>query len=198
MLAIPLLIILITSILGITIWGGMDNYILFLPASFHDLIFLSILAASIDLGSRRKSYHCTVCWFVALLFVAQSFMQIVDFRPPGGLGSYDLYYDNIVNGVFLAAFMSVTAFMIKLKRLRWDTRMRVFYGLTSVFLASNLFLTVPVVRSLMDNYAFVYDIIYYSVIYFVVLSSNGRIGELIRYCLDGFGAVLRGGRVHLR
>lgn len=190
MIAAPLLIIFLTSLCGIIFWQGMEFYVLGLPASLHDIFFLFILTTSINLKDRRKNYQLLVCTFVAGLFLVQSFMQAIDMRPPGGTGAYDLYYDNIMNGLYVSIFAVVVAVMAKLKKIRWDARLAVFISLSLVFLSLNLLLTLKPFRSMLADYAIVYDMLYYAIVYFMVISASGAASEFIRYSYNGLSSML--------
>lgn len=189
-LVVPLAIIYVTSIAGVMLWGGMDYLILFVPASLHDLMYLILLLLAIDFDDRRKSYLSLVAWFVALLFLVQSFMQVADVRPPGDSGKYDLYLDNMVNGFFISSFIALSAVLIFLRFIRLDEKMIYFFGILVLFLALNLLLTVGEVRNMVNDYLLVYDVSYYLFLYLVVISANGRAGELIRFCVNRLGIKL--------
>lgn len=181
---VPLSIVALTTFAGIFFWGGMDFYILGLPASFHDVIYLLILSLAINPKDRRQSYHVVVCWFVAGLFIVQSLLQIFDLRPPGDAGLYDLYTDNIANALYIAGFLLLLSRLTALKIIRFTGRSVYFYIISMLFLAFNALLTVDSVRDVVKNYALAYDIIYYVCLYMISLSTCRPINDFIRNSFD--------------
>jgi hypothetical protein len=180
------------------LWGGLEVEILFLPASYHDILFMLILGLSIDPRERRIKYYHMVCWFMAGLFLVQSALQVFDIRPPGENGAYDLYTDNIANGLYILAFIVAISVMIKLKMLKWRSNTVFLYSAVTLFLAVNFLLTMSAVRELVVNYSLVYDITYYLVLYAIVLSVNGPINVFIRNCYNSVSGLLHTSGLHIR
>lgn len=196
----PILIIATTTILGMALWGGFDFNILFLPASFHDLIYLSILCASLRCitTDRRYRHFYLVCWFIAGLFLVQSALQVFDIRPPGAEGEYSLYTDNIANGLYCLAFISTVSCLIRAKMLKWRGNTAFVYVVIMSFLAFNFLLTWDYIRSLLSSYAYTYDIIYYVSMYMIVLSVNERVNDFVRGCCNSVSDLLYRSGVYIR
>ena len=90
-LAIPFLVIISTTLMGILFWDGMAYSVLGMPASAHDIIFIALLVGSIDTKNNKDNFNKLIYWFFAGLFVVQSCLQVFDVRPAGQAGGYDLF-----------------------------------------------------------------------------------------------------------
>lgn len=190
MALIPIPLIFLASLLGIFLWEGLEYNVLWVPTSLHDLIYVLILTLSIDIDERRRTYHSSASWMVALLFIVQASMQVFDVRPPGTGGSYQLLADNIANAVFFSLFLFVLWFRIKMGVIRSEPRFKFLTGLSVLFLAFNALLVYGPVRALSSDYVMLYDTVFCIVIYAICLSANNRVNEFIRACFYHFHTLL--------
>lgn len=191
MIAIPLGIIFALVLCGMTFYSSMEYFVGPVPAGMHDLYYFLILSSSICFSDRRKSYLFLVSWFVAVIFANSFLMQLIDFRPVGDQGEYNLYTDNIVNSLTVLSLILTVSFLCKKHYIRYQGRL-LFLCVTSIFfLAFNLLLTVNEVRGLFSNYAMVYDTVFYLYLYAVCISANNAICNAISSGYSRFCFMLR-------
>ena len=178
-MSIPLTIICLTSFAGIFLWSGMDYSILALPASYHDVIYILILALAINPQNGKQPYHLFACWYVAGLFIIQSLLQIFDLRPAGETGTYQLYADNILNSIYILLYLFSISILVVANKARFGGQEKYLFSVLILFLAFNSLLTFDFVRDGVKNYALIYDSVYYVALYAITLSTCGPINEFV-------------------
>ena len=197
MIIIPLGIIFILVLCGMFFYSSMEYFIGPVPAGLHDLYYFLILTSSICFADRRKSYLYLVSWFVAAVFASSFLMQIIDFRPVGNIGGYSLYIDNIFNSLTVLSLIITVSFLCKKHYIRYQGRLIFLCGVSILFLAFNLLLTINEVRGLLSNYAMVYDSVFYLYLYAVCISANNAICNAISSGYSRFCFMLRYSYSHL-
>jgi hypothetical protein len=148
-----------------------DFLVLGVPSGWHDVAYVFILAFAYNIRDRRRVYHAVVCWFVAMLFFVPTAMQMIDFRPPGAVGKYDLLLDNL-SIVFITAFGFIVDWLRRQGKIRYDKKLLFFYGIVALYVALNVLLVFRPTREMFGNYALIYDTMLYVFIYIVTLSSS--------------------------
>ena len=197
MVAIPMAIIFLLTILAMCVYDSLsnDSLVLGIPSGWHDIAYVFILAFAYSIRDRRRSYHAVICWFVAMNFVVSTIMQTIDFRPVGTAGKYDLFLDNLLV-IFMTAFGLSVDWLRRIGKVRYDKKLVFFYGAVSLYVALNVLLVFRPTRFLIGNYTLAYDSIFYIFIYVVTLSTSGIFCRANLYrSADYFGSMLH--RVHI-
>lgn len=198
MVALPLAIIFALTAYAIKFGGSMGGTpLLGVSTGVHDTWYFFVLAFSLCMNQRRKSYHKMITWFVCMIFVAMNIMQIIDPRGPAEAGSYNLYMDHLL-AVLMGIFLIAVIVQVHRKKLKKDRNFIFFSGTVALFVTLNLLLVFDLVRDALGNFFLVYDTILYSFLYLIVLSTSQGLCEFLRSSADIISDFFHRRRVHLR
>lgn len=138
---------------------------------------------------QQRRYHALILWFIAAVFAASSLMQVIDYRPPGAAGRYDLYMDNVVMAFVCVGFILTLCVLVDKNKIKVDKRILTAGAGICLFTAINVLLVIDQIRALVPIYTTIYDVFLSLMLVFLALSTNQRLYEYLcnRVCPMFYG-----------
>ena len=191
--------IFLVTIAGIVFWGGMDsdNIVFGLRSSWHDVFYMLLLFVGYIFNPQKTYHYKSVLYFVAGFFLVAGVMQIFDQRKVGDEGGFDLLLDHILNASYIAMFMIFLLYIPIKHKEKIKKGTLLFGGALALFLAFNALMLFDGFRAMANNYALVYDLGAYGLLYLIVLCGQEWIGECVHRSANYLHRLLCRWRVRL-
>ena len=167
-----------------------------MPAGMHDFMYLAILSHIVvgEKVGRRLKYSSIIASYLALIFIAATLMQLIDFRPPGSDSEFSIFLDAAVYSSVTFIFLCGITWLLRKGIINFTAKIKLLYGVFLTFMAGNIILIFMPVLSFFESHIITYDAFVYLMLYAFVLSCY-RVVPFVYDRIDNLCNVLRGKRV---